>query len=89
MCKIEPNCLPFEIIDKFLKSISFHLLLNSCAKEQYLVIKKKLFKIPKRFLKLFNKENQMRIIRSSWIDNVKTALISSAFALGLQTNLRY
>lgn len=39
MCKIEPNCLPFEIIDKFLKSISFHLLLNSCAKEQYLVIK--------------------------------------------------
>lgn len=49
MCKIEPNCLPFEIIDKFLKSISFHLLLNSCAKEQYLVIKKSFSRFQRDF----------------------------------------
>lgn len=39
MRKIEPNCLPFEIIDKFLKLITFHLWFNSGAKELYLAIK--------------------------------------------------
>lgn len=61
MCKIEPNCLPFEIIDKFLKPISFHLLFNSCAKELYLVLKNS-FQDSKEVCETSNKEYQMCII---------------------------